>query len=249
MDYQKLLRWMAMKRWEAVWTPDSLGVLPQTKDLHEYWIESLHITYPLMKRQHNRPEAVATKVQLIACNISSTLPETNIENASVQDIISYNEDLEAYIAYINSGSVLNDGVHNLKKNVVIAVALQRKNGIPWFGRVLDVEEDKQEVKVRWMDRLQSKTMYFYLTNDEATIHYETIICNGVQMEPVLEEKLMWRLITPLPFIHSMNSDTPPELLQQKGNTIISYKKRTKFDLSQMIFANSEEFLEFAKVLL
>ena len=249
VDYEKLLTWTANTRWKVVWTPESSGVLPQTKDLHEHWIESLHKTYPLMKRQHNRPGALATKVQLIACNISSTLPETDIENASVEDIVSYNEDLEAYIEYVNSGSVLNDGVHNLKKNVVVAVAPERKNGIPWFGRVLEVEEDKQEVKVRWMDRLQSKTIYFYLTNDKATIHYETIICNGVQMEPVLEEKLMWKLITPLSFIQSMNSDTPPELLQQKDNTIVAYKKKKKFDLSQMIFANSEEFLEFAKVLM
>ena len=249
MDYQKLLSWMETKRWKVVWTPDSSGFLPKTKDLHEYWIESLHLTYPLMKRQHSRPEALATKVQLIACNISSTLPETHIEDASVQDIISYNEDLEAYIAYVNSGSVLNDGVLNLKKNVVVAVAPERKNGISWFGRVLDVAANKQEVTVRWMDRLQSKTIYFYLSNEVATIHYETIICNGVQMEPVLEEKLMWKLITPLAFIQSMNSDTPPDLLQQKENTISSYKKRKKFDLSQMIFASSEEFLQFVKVLM
>ncbi len=202
-----------------------------------------------MKRQHTRQEALVSKVPLIACNISSTLPETNIKNASVEDIMSYNEDLEAYIAYVNSRSVLNDGVDNLKKNVVVAVAPERKNGIPWFGRVLDVDERKQEVRVRWMDRLQSKTIYFYLTNDQATVHYETIICNGVQMEPVLDEKLMWKLITPLPFIQSMNSDTVPELIQQKGNTIVTYNKRKKFDLSQMIFANSAEFLEFAKVLL
>jgi hypothetical protein len=240
---------MAMKRWKVVWTPDSVGFLPETKDLHEYWIEPLHVTYPLVKRQHNRPRALATKVQLIACNISSTLPEADIEDASVQDITSYNEDLEAYIAYVNSGSVLNDGVLNLKKNVVVAVAPERKNGIPWFGRVLDIDEDNQEVKVCWMDRLQSKTVYFYLTDNEATVHYDTIICNGVQMEPLLEEKLMWKLVTPLPFIQSMNSDTPPELLQQKGTTISTYQKRKKFDLSQMIFINSEEFLEFAKVLL
>jgi hypothetical protein len=249
VDYQQLQNWMLLKRWKVFWTPASLHVLPRTKELHEYWVESLHTTYPLMKRQHNIPDAPSTKVQLIACNISSTLPETNIENASIQDIISYNEDLEAYIAYVNSGSVLNDGVRNLKKDAVVAVAPERKNGIPWFGRVLELSEDKQEVKVRWMDRLQNKTIYFYLTDDQATIHYETVICNGVQMEPILEEKLMWKLITPLPFIQSMNSDTPPELLQQSGNTILGYKKRNKFDLSQMIFVNSEEFLEFAKVLL
>ncbi len=63
-----------------------------------------------MNRPHNRQESLNTKVQLIAYNISSTLPETDIDNASVEDIASYNEDLEAYIAYINNKSVLNDGV-------------------------------------------------------------------------------------------------------------------------------------------
>lgn len=186
-------------------------------------------------------------MQTIACNISSTLPEDDIEHASLEAITSYNEDLEAYIAYVKNGSKLNDGVHNLKKDVVVAVSPERKNGIPWFGRVLAIDNEKKEVNVRWMDRLQSKTIYFYLTDNSASIHYETIICNGVQMEPMLGDKLMWKLVTPLPFIQSMNTDTPPAL-QQNSTVVGTSNKKKKFDLSQMIFASTEEFLQFAKIL-
>ena len=244
MDIHKLESWMLGTKWKVVWTPDRLHKLPSIKDLHEHWIEFLYKTYPFMKRQLNREEAFSNLMQIIACNISSTLPKSNIQHASVEDI----EDLEAYIAYINNGSVLNDGVHNIKRDVIVAEAPEKKNGLPWFGRVINVYDQQHELRVRWMDRQQSKTIYFFLTDEEAIVHFETVICNGVQMEPLLGDKLMWKLITPLSFLQSMNTDSPPEI-QQNSTKLVPYQRRKKFDLSQMLFASSEEFLQFAKVLL
>lgn len=246
--HQQLQHWMAVKGWRVVWRPDALHELPEVKDLHDKWLQSLYESYPLIRRQHMSQGALGTKVQLIACNISSTLPGTDVGQASIEDIESYNEDLTAYIAYINNSSVLNDGVQDLKTNVVVAVAPERKNGNPWFSCVLEIHEEEEQVTVRWMDRQKNKTVYFYLTGKVGRIHFETIICNGVQMEPMLAETLMWKLVTPLPFIQSMNTDSPPTL-QQNSSTIKPYKKRKKFDMSEMIFANSNEFLQFAKVLL
>lgn len=180
-------------------------------------------------------------------NVSSTIPEELIENSSLQDIQGYNQDLEAYLKYVQKGGKLNDGVVDIQEDVIVAVAPPRKNKVPWFGRVTKIDYDGQEATVRWMEKTGNNAVYFYLTDNSSQVHFETVICNGVDFEPILNSTLMWRLSTPLCFIQAMNADEPPQLIQQNA-IIMSKKQRNKFDLSQMVFANAVEFRDFCSQL-
>jgi hypothetical protein len=240
--------WAEEHKWQLHWKPTYANLLTSAAEIHNYSLLHLHITYPLMKREQNYTSTLeGSNIQRISCNISSTLPGNSITSSNKQDITSYNEDLEAYIKYIRGGSKLYDGVQNLGKDVVVAVAPPRRNGIPWFGRVIDFNNETKQVMVRWMDKVQDKTIYFYLTTNNSEVHYETIICSGVEFEPVLGDRLMWKMVTPLAFIQSMNNVDAPEL-QQSNSQIAHYQKRNVFDLTQMVFSSITEFLEFVKML-
>ena len=242
---------MQKNNWRLLWK--SSGILREisSQGTHNNLLTNLHITYPLMKRrEENNNNEMAMQVSAvcrISCTISSTLPTSDISSTNKKDIAAYNEDLESYIKYIQGGSRLFDGVQNIRTNVVVAIAPKRKNGLPWFGRVTDVDKDNQNLTVRWMDRLQNKTVYFYLTNNTSEVHYETVICNGVDFEPILGEKLMWKLVTPLSFIQNLNADILPELLQP-DTVVATYQKKQKFDLTQMVFGSAAEFTNFIKLL-
>jgi hypothetical protein len=242
----KLEQWMEKKRWHTSWKPANIITDISKKDIHNNQLASLHASYPLLKRRQEIRIPSST-VQTISQRISSTIPTENIEATTAKDICGYNEDLEAYMAYIKSGSKMYDGTENLQIGSVAAVAQARKNGIPWFGRILHVDIEKQSVSLCWLDRLENKTIYFYLLDSIESVHFDTIICSGVDFEPHVGSKLMWKLVTPLCFIQAMNKDEPPELIQQDVK-LREAKKRTKYDLSQLVFANSDEFLNFVKVM-
>ena len=238
---------MDAKKWKIWWQPSVLESGVSIQETHNLSLSSLHQSYPLLKRDNSQSTASNSTIPTITNNICSTLPQQNIQEQTLEEITNYNEDLQVHKNYIESGCKLYDGVENLRKNVVVAVAPPRANGTPWFGRVIDFNEQMQEIQVRWMDKLQNKTTYFYLTEKEGTIHFETVICNGIQFEPLLQDTLTWKLLTPLAFIQSMNNSNPPKI--QQNNTLLTVRPtKKKFDLTKMLFANSVEFLEFVNAM-
>jgi hypothetical protein len=231
-----------------LWKAPASTMQTTLQQIHDFSLATLHATYPLLVKQDENSVAFeGSEIQRVSSNISCTLPESTLDKTNMKDILGYNEDLAAYVKYIKGGSKLYDGVQNLRNDVVVATAPERKNGLPWFGRVLQIFEETEQVLVHWMDRCQSNAMYFYLTDNTSTVHYDSIICNGVEFEPVLQDTLQWKLVTPLAFIQSMNTDVPPTLLQN-DDKIKVYEKSTKFDLTQMVFGSSQEFMEFIKYL-
>jgi hypothetical protein len=245
----ELEQWMQEKKWKLFWKPNVVYREISSYEMHSNWLKNLHTTYPLMNRREetNTMSTQVSAIHRISSTISSTLPEKDINNTNKKDIAEYNEDLAAYVKYIKGGSKFFDGVQNIRTDIVVAVAPQRKNGIPWFGRVISIEPENQMLQVRWMDRLQSKTVYFYLTNNTSKVHYETVICNGVDFEPILGEKLMWKMVTPLCFIQNLNSDSLPTI-QQSNSVVLPYQRKQKFDLTQMVFGSAAEFTQFVKLL-
>lgn len=228
------------------WKPSALEVKPHNETVHRNFLTNFHKSYPLLVRQNQVTTfPISNNINTITTNICNSTANQNIDNTTEEEIIEYNEDLTAYLKYIKNGSKLYDGIENITEDVVVAVAPPRKNGVPWFGRVVKLHSNLSQLDVRWLDRLETKNIYFYLTEKLATIHYDTIICNGVQLEPVIGNKLMWKLITPLSFIQNLNCDEPPNIIQQSGK-IPSRVKQIKYDLSKMLFGNSEEFITFVK---
>lgn len=192
-------------------------------------------------------ESTTTSIPTITENISNTMPEQHVTDTTESHITAYNEDLAAYLSYIRNGSKLYDGVTNPQVGSIAAVAPRRKNGVPWFGRILSVDHEEQKISLRWLDRVENKTIYFYLSDSEEIVHFETVICTGVDFEPIVGSKMMWKLVTPLCFIQAMNQDEPPQLIQQNLK-VRAPTPRNKYDLGQLVFANADEFMNFLKVM-
>ena len=198
---EQLKQWQINKKWSIYWQPpknSTSQIIPSIELTHLNFSKGLHQTYPLLKRETIcNDKSQYSQVGTISNNISSTLATENIESTSTQVISEYNQDLQSYLSYVKKGCRLYDGVDNIQENVVVAIAPKRKNRLPWFGRVIEINQNQKELNVRWMDRLENKTIYFYLTNNNSIIHFDTVICNGIEFEPLLDKKLMWKLVTPL----------------------------------------------------
>ena len=129
------------------------------KQAHTTSLESFHITYPLTKR-NNIP-------------ITSSLPHSIITNSIIATSYfdpkssSIHQHLIQHFNYVQSGHHLHDGMENIVVGSIVAVAPSRKNGIPWFGKVLQLLPSSLEVL--WLHK-ESTTNYFYLDDSIAIIH-------------------------------------------------------------------------------
>ncbi len=98
------------------------------------------------------------------------------------------------------------------------------------------------LKVLWLHK-ENTTNYFYLDDSTAIIHQDTVICNGVEMEPLYGTRLLWHLRTPLPYIQAMNSDNIPPLLPPLTTTTL-LKQKQAFDITGLAFSSVEDFTSF-----
>lgn len=56
--------------------------------------------------------------------------------------------IQKHLEYIKSGGRLHDGTSNIRIRAICAIQPDRKNGLPWFGRV--VSYSKQNMRVKWL---------------------------------------------------------------------------------------------------
>ena len=126
-------------------------------------------------------------------------------------------------------------------NSILAVQPEKSNMLPWFSRVVDIDENDKEVTVRWFHK-KSDTTYFYMDDGVATVPFGAIICNGIDFEPVYSSVLYWRLLTPMSFIRQLNCYNPPKL-KRAHNVSVTPKVR-ELDITKLVFSNAKEFKSF-----
>lgn len=140
---------------------------------------------------------------------------------------------------------LKDGVIDLRRNSIVAVQPSRANGIPWFGKVLQLIGNDQ-VEVLWLHKSSNNAKLFFLNDTPNIISNDTIICNGVDMEPIYGyDKLLWKLLTPTAFIQALNAD-PDKMptLAPPMSQLQAKQKKQNIDLTTLAFNNTEEFQKF-----
>ena len=205
-------------------------------DGHQQFIASLHATYPLTKRVTTLNNSNNTPQSNLAYKI---LPTNNDE-----DVNGTNQDIQKHLDYMLSENRLCDGIENISINSIIAVAPTRKNGIPWFARVVQILEGGEEFLVKWFDLdPDGSSKYCLLTESEDTVHADAIICNGVEFAPFFGEKLLWKLLTPLHFIQQLNQDEPAEIVQQRNRVRIS-PSHPKVNFTSLMFKDAESFKQY-----
>lgn len=211
---------------------------------HQALLTSLHTSYPLTKRtkpllnNSNQRQTTTNKI----------LPTSYIANNSGNESSNrinkktYNH-LQDYLVYIQSGACLRDGINGIQLGTLVAVQPVRKNGLPWFGKVTKFV-DEEQFELLWLHK-EAATRFYYLDDSVDVIHKDTIICNGIEFEPVFGEKLVWRLLTPLPFIQAMNQDEEniPKLTNPVFQATPTIRKKT-FDITKLAFNDKEEFAEY-----
>ena len=90
--------------------------------------------------------------------------------------------LGAYHAWVKSGGRLCDSTENMTVHSIVTVQLQRKNADPWFGQVISVLYEQQQVQLKWLYS-SSKVLYYYADDQDDIVAFDTIICNGVSFIP------------------------------------------------------------------
>lgn len=228
---------------------------------------SLHAAYPYTQRSQTSPSLNSTTLTITTTN--NILPtsyndyeedsdndddnnNTAKNNNNDYDSSDDNETrstnyphLQEYLAYINSGARLNDGTTNMQVGTVVATAPQRKGGLPWFGKVMRLV-DATHIQLLWFYQIKKSNNYFYQDDVLDTVHHEAIICNGVEFAPKFGDRLIWKLLTPIPFIRAMDSDTVP-FLHPPLTTIRPITKRHLVDITALVFSTTNEFESYFSV--
>jgi hypothetical protein len=130
----------------------------------------------------------------------------------------------------------------MQVGTIVAVQPDRRNGIPWFGKV--TASKNEHVEVIWLHKLKSNSKYFYLSKTTDTISKETIICHGIDFEPCFKDGLLWRLLTPLSFIQALNpkdDTTPIPTILSPLTHVTSTPNKISFDITQLAFPDKEAF--------
>jgi hypothetical protein len=226
---------------------------------HQTQLKSFYSTYPLTARPQDmhcvEHQHLTIKNNIIPTsyinidnnnNNSSSSSSSSSSNSSSNNNNNNNNNnynhLQQYLAYLSSGARLNDGTINMQVDTIVAAQPGRKNAIPWFGKVIQLI-GSEEVKVMWLHRKENTAKYYYMDDEINTIHIEAIICNEVEIEPVFGDRLLWKLLTPLPFIQALNQDNPPILAPPLAAMKFMRKVRS-FDITNMVFNDVEEFKDF-----
>jgi hypothetical protein len=103
------------------------------------------------------------------------------------------------------------------------------------------------VELLWLHKSTNITKFFYLNDTPDIVHTESIICNGVEFKPVYGNKqLLWKLLTPVPFIQALNFD--PSKMPILAAPFTSQKPKPKskknVDLISLVFNSADEFVNF-----
>ena len=225
----------------------------------EYELASLNKSYPLTARK--KSEISSNNSDADSSSPDSNNSEEKSESSSIGDSgddrdsgddndgssENNNEDkynhVQAYLRYVKRGGKLGDGVENLLEDT-ITVQPPRKNAVPWFARVIAVQNADDIIAVRWLHRQDMSTKFFFLEDKIDEVHFEAIICNGIEMKPVWEgAQVMWKLLTFLVFIQGLNSDDLATIDQTRCNTAVR-SSVPRVDITELVFEDAEEFRNF-----
>lgn len=201
---------------------------------HVASLSSFYKAYPLAKR----PDSIDIPTNSRVVHLSNKVLPTVHQNEPPLDPSRYHH-LQDYLNNVKRGDTLRDGVEGIQVGTIAAIQGERVNGQPWFGKVTKVME--KDLEVVWM--YKKRTKYYYQSNSPTVVSKEAVICNGVEFEPSYGNGLQWRLLTPLPFIQSMNSEEVPTLEPPIACTVATIRQR-KLDVSLLMFDNEREFLSF-----
>lgn len=134
-----------------------------------------------------------------------------------------------------------DGIINIQVTSIIAAQPDRKNTIPWFGKVVKII--KEEFEVLQLHKSYNNAKYFFLNEKTNVVHKDTIIYNRIKLKPVFVDGLLWWLLTPIPFIQSLNNIDIPNLLSFIAKISISSTKKS-IDIIHLVFNCKDDFEEF-----
>lgn len=148
--------------------------------------------------------------------------------------------MQEYLAHMISGAHLYDGVENITINSIIATPPRQNAKLPWFGKVVAIRES--EVDVLWFQKLKGNK-YFYLNDTCDPVSFNAIICNGIEFTPIFGDKLVWKLMTPLPFINAMQQEIIPTI-EPPCTTPTIVRKKDRIDLSSLVFSTTEELEQY-----
>lgn len=233
---------------------------------HPLLLQSFYSAYPLTQQQNHQVNTTTTfheytikttGIPITYCdNFNSLIMEEDDDAISRQDQVDSDEEIDDsaldehttqessyghlhdYLAYLQQGPLIKDGTDGIEVGGIVAVQPSNVRAIPWFGKVVRLLPPSLEIL--WLHKAGNSTKYFYLDTRIDTIPLGSVICNGVEFEPTFGDKLMWKLLTPLPFIKSLNNDTVPPMESPLTTPSTHHSKRS-FDISGLVFANKQEF--------
>jgi hypothetical protein len=87
----------------------------------------------------------------------------------------------------------------------------------------------------WFYRKDSvaSSKYYFLDDKLDNISMDSVICNGVEFEPLFKDRLLWRLLTPILFIKALNSNNSLSIEEATSSLSFQTKKMNygynKFD--------------------
>jgi hypothetical protein len=148
---------------------------------HSIYRSSFYQAYLLTKRNNILINNI-TSPTLTSTIISSTQLQTTPTNQA-----NYTH-LRQHYDYLQTRHRLYDGIINLRQNSIIATPPPKSNGVPWFGKVLKINDDT--VDVLWFHKHNDST-YYYLNDTPVKLQKISIICNGIEFEPVYDSTLHW----------------------------------------------------------
>jgi hypothetical protein len=89
----------------------------------------------------------------------------------------------------------------------------------------------------------ASSKYYFLNDKLDNVNMNSVICNGVEFEPLFEARLLWILLTLILFIKALNSDD--SLSIEKATSSLSFQtKKQTMDITNLIFSDKVEFEEF-----
>ena len=93
-----------------------------------------------------------------------------------------------------------------------------------------------------VNRRSSSLEFYYLQEETQLVSMDTIICNGVEFEPVFDQKLVWRLLTPVPYIQELACGGG--VMQGLGKLVQQKPRDEKVDITSLVFHGKDDFNEF-----